>query len=628
MKIKTVKRSIVKPRARRGKAPRFSAAQKRTFGEVMRNPSPRDLQILTEVNRQMMGLNKMGLRMYDAAVTTNLNLDFPVDITDANAQIFNSIISVRSRARTVDRDNPYAHNAVEAYIDDVCGDEPFKLEMKVGKKDADGQFNLETDTNEEIEKAWAKAGLPENCCADGVTSRNEMDWMAIASLVRDGGVLFKYHKLFPHNRYKFAVEPKEIDFLDSYYSRPNFDNNKSEIQFSIQVDKVYKRVEGYWLFTRHPGAIFTGFSPQVRREFCPIDEMTALFDIRTRAGQYVGMSRIASIIQRLHRIDQFDIAHVTAAIWNSCNPVFFTMEFPTAMELVPNFIKTAMDTVNELGGNYAGEDGQPGSGLGIGQKYNNMEPGSATTLPYGYKPMQLDSKFPAESAVGFNEDQLRAAAAGCQVPLFRFTGDYSKVNFSSGRLGLQSWHDTCERLQNHMIVNYRRPHFCKWLFNAMLTGEVKQPMSRYEELCDAANFYGRRWPYIQPMQDAQADALRLESRTASPYTIARERGENLETIYEEWANAQKVAEKVEGLNIMGDISNPTLKKGEPLEPQPSPADDATNVPIKPAPKGKKSHIFCMECGTRAHNGEAACLACGSDSISVYKEALQLHASRV
>src|SRR5207249_1104396 len=118
------------------------------------------------------------------------------------------------------------------------------------------------------------------------------------------------------------------------------------------------------VLTRHPGDVFAFSNQPKYRERVAAEDIIAVFDLRTRAGQYVGMPRFASIIQRLHRIDQFDLAHVTAAIWASCKPFFITQEFPTAMEYVPDFIKNAIQRTME------------GSQEQDGEKQSNVEPGT------------------------------------------------------------------------------------------------------------------------------------------------------------------------------------------------------------------------------------------------------------
>jgi capsid protein len=318
---------------------------------------------------------------------------------------------------------------------------------------------------------------------------------------------------------------------------------------------------------------------------------------------------------------------MTAAIWTAAKPIFFTMEFPSAMEVVPDFIKSAMARAEEAAGQ-EGADGGNSYGFNSGNRLNNMQPGTAETLPFGIKPVQMDAKFPTESAVGFTKDNLRATGSGSQVPYFMVANDLEGVNFSSGRLGLDAWHDTCERLQSHMIVNYRYPHFKEWLYAAIMSGEVKQPMNRYEELCDAAMFYGRRWDYIQPVQDAQADILRLESRLVSPSQICRERGGNFSKTCQEWKTDVKIA-KAHGIDITGDVSLPTIKKGAPNTPEPSPDDPTAGEP-PPVKTGKKHYsiepkgeVTCAECGTRALNGESNCRQCNA----LLDEEFTLHVTR-
>ena len=87
-------------------------------------------------------------RMYEAAMVNNLNADSPISITSGNAEKFVSVVATRSRARSAERDDVFISGAIEAYQDNVGGHEPFRLKMKVGKKNADGEFIEETETNE------------------------------------------------------------------------------------------------------------------------------------------------------------------------------------------------------------------------------------------------------------------------------------------------------------------------------------------------------------------------------------------------------------------------------------------------------------------------------------------------
>jgi lambda family phage portal protein len=499
---------------------------------------PGDAELLRGISRRM-------ARMYEAATTTNLNLDQGVSITSANAEILVSISAARSRARKLERDNPYAWAIIEGFQNDIGGEEPFRLDMKVGTTSKDGVFVPETDTNQEIQEAWEEAGLPENCTVAQNLSRCEMDWQAISAMVRDGGYLLRKHEGFPNNEFFFAVEPIEIDRLDHHWNRPAT-GTANEIQFSIEMNQWHAAV-AYWILTRHPGDIYAWANSPKYRERVDAKDVIALFDIRTRAGQYVAVPRFSSIIARLHRIDQFDIAHVTAAIWASCKPFF---------------LKRALPTASDYQGDQQSREGEI---------ISNTTPATGEILPDGYEPVLVDPKFPIESSEAFKKEQLRAVASGSAAPYHQIGNDLEGVNFSSGRLGENKYHDTCKKLQRHMILNYRRPHFNAWLKAWLMSGMTTLPFSRYKEFVKAAKFIGRRWPYVNPLQDVQADILAEEAGFTSRDRIIQEsdRGGDVETVNAEIAAGQK-SDKAHGLDFSAaDPTVPRLPKGTPGETVPN-----------------------------------------------------------
>lgn len=489
-------------------------------------------KIMPEHAKLMRQINGRMMRMYAAALSNNSTADFPISISSANAEIFTSIMPTRSRARTLERDNPYAWAMLESMRVNVGGHEPFRLEMNVGHWEGD-KWVKEKEVNRLIESAWKEAGLPENCTTRGDISRLELDLQAITGMVRDGGVLGRHIRDFPHNKFRYAIRPLEIDRLDHYWQGKN-PQTGNDIKMSIELDE-WDHIVGYWLLTKHPGEIFQIANlKQGYREFVPAKDLITLFDIRTRAEQLTAVSRFASVIQRLHRIDQFDVAHVTAAIWSACKPIWLTKDFPTAMEYLPDGIKNSIQGAMDA---YSS---------GEGEKIQSVEPGSAEELPYGIKPVQMDPKFPIEAATGFKQDNLRAAAAGSGTAYHMIGQDLSSVNFSSGRLGENQFHDTCKILQVHYVDNYRRPHFNAWLANAMLTHPKLRslPYSRLEEFQSAAIFWGRRWPYVNPLQDAQADVLRIGAGLDSQDNVIRnsDRGGNYETVAAEIASCREVTD--------------------------------------------------------------------------------------
>lgn len=479
---------------------------------------PRDADVLRQFTRKMM-------RLYEAAISNNLNLDFPISIGSANAEVFTSVLAGRARARTLERDNPYAFAILQSYQNNVCGDDPFRLEMNVGAYDSTGKWIKETKTNRLIESAWKEAMYPENCTVRRDMSRLELDCQVILSLIRDAGYIAEHVRDFPNNKFRYGLKPLEIDRLDHFW-QGQYEATGNDIKHSIELDQWGGPV-AYWILTKHPGDIFyiSGFPKEQYRRRVKAEDIIVIHDMRSRAEQLISMPRFSSVIQRLHRIDQFDIAHVTAAIWSACKPLFIKKTLPTSMEYVPANIRTAMESAW-------------GQGSDDHEKTEALDPGQTQELNFGEEPVLVDPKFPVESATDFKKEHLRAAAAGSGAAYHVIANDLESVNFSSGRIGLEEFRAGCKILQRHFILSFRRPHFNAWLENAILSGAIDLPMRRLSEFQLAATFHGRRWEYIQPLQDAQADQIKLQNRTTSRDRIIQEsdRGGNYETVAGELAS--------------------------------------------------------------------------------------------
>jgi lambda family phage portal protein len=506
-------------------------------------------------------------RMYDAATTTPQSQDFPVSITSANAEIFVSISGTRARARRLVRDNPYAAAIEFNSVTNICGEEPFRLEMKVGKYDDSGKFIEETETNRAIEEWWKDAGKPENCTVTRNLSRSEWYWMCIASVIRDGTIINRHRRGFPLNKYGYAIEPIEADQLDHFFNRP-IGADGHQIVMSVELDQWGGAV-AYWLLTRHPGDVYAWSNNPRYRVRVPAEDVIAFFNLRLRAGQAVGMSAFAPIIQRLHRLDQYDIAEMTTAIVCAIKTGFFT--------------KT--NTTDAYQGTRETEEGV---------KIDELTPGmNLEELPEGYDFKEFNPLHPVEAYPSFVNQNLRAVAQGSHLAHSTVSGDYAGMSFSTGRLEKQPERDAAKVLQEHMKTNLVHPHFNVALKYAILSDApqfrgLPINIGRLEELQNSAHFHAKRWPYINPMQDAQADILRIEAGLDSRSNVIAEseRGGDVEQVDSEIAADQAVDEAHE-LDFSGaDPTKPTVPTGEPGQENPVPDD----VPAPPSKTGGKQTI--------------------------------------
>jgi lambda family phage portal protein len=522
--------------------------------------------------------NKKMARAYDAAMTNNLNADFPLTVGSANAEILGSEAMMRYRSRTLVKDFPTGKGILRTDKNNVCGPDPFRLEMQVGSWSADGKkFTLETKTNRLIKDAWEKAGLQENCTVRRNMGRMEMYHCVEASSFRDGRILIRLHRNFPNNKYRFAIELIECDRLDQNYMGRSPQGN--QIRFSVELDK-YNAPVAYWILTRHPGDLFmyNGNIPNTYRERVPADEIIFFNNLRDRAEQDLGLPEMDSTIQTLHRARQFNIAHVTAALWSCTKPFFITQEYPTGIPYAGDPVTYAnlRDGGVEFGVTGNGVNAPaPGDLQGGGRdKFKTLQPATGEILQLGQKAQLVDPKFPVESAEGFNRDSLLLVATGVGMSFGAVSSDYEKYSFSTARFAEQPQRDNFKVRQNHFIQAFARLHFNEWLESAILSGALDLPISRLEEFQDAASFVAKTWPYVNPVQDAQADIELMEANLKSHTEVRREseNGGTYEDVIVEIANEREMA-KGHGIDLTVEVTRPALPKGEPGQTQPATDDD-------------------------------------------------------
>jgi lambda family phage portal protein len=527
-------------------------------GEVIRSVTvdPNHAAMIREATAS----NRKTLRMYEAALTTSMTQDFQPTFGSANAEIVSSLDVVRGRCRTLCKDDPTAKGALRVFKNNVVGDEPFPLDMRVGSWSADGKtFTLETETNRKIKEAWEEAGLPENCTVRQDMTRMELYQCLEASALRDGSVYLRHRRGYPANKFSYAVELVESDRLQTQYQ--GFYNG-NPIRFSIERDFNYNFPVAYWILTRHPGDLFgyQGRPTNLFRDRVPAADIIAFNNLRDRAEQDIGFPEFDSVANPLHRNKQFDIAHVNAAIRAACKAFYITKQIPTGMTYSgdPN---SQFGAIGWGGGLPPSTDPKTGGA----NKLNTIKPGEAELLDWGFEPKMLDPKFPVESATCFKKDNLKTTASGMGLSYAAISADYEGFSFSTARAAQIPERDYFKVRQKNLINTVVRRHFNEWLKYAILSGVLPAEwIGRLEELQKAADFTGKRWPYINPQDDAKTDIMLIEANLKTRGQVLRESEgcQDWEEVITALAEEKKIAE-AHDIDLTQDVTNPTLPKGEP-----------------------------------------------------------------
>lgn len=557
---------------------------------------------------QLGELNRKMFRSYDAAITTNYNADFRSTYGSANAELLVSLYVGRARARTLAKDTPHGKAMVRTFQNNVVG-RGFRLKMRVGKyqqvpnpanatnPNAPAQktrFVPEEDTNRQIEKEYKIAGRPENFSIRKSISRMEAFRQMEFEAITAGGCILRHHRAYPFNKYGYAVDLLENDRLQESYMGRSEDGNP--IRFSIEYHREYNFPVNYWILTRHPGEPFgyTGNRSEVWREKVPAEDVIHFNNLRDRCEQDIGMTELDAVIQCAHRDRQYNTALCLAAIASCCKPFWIEKLFPTGMQYTA---EEFAGWVNQIASNITGPLGTNGTGptsgaqarqQGIANRTNTEMPASTIEMEWGQRLQQIDPKFPIEAAHEFKADNLREMAVGAGLAYQAVSGDFQNLGFSASRSCELPQRDNFRVRQEHFIEVVVRPHFREWLRSAIMAGVIDQPLSRLDDLVEAAHFQGVRWPFVNPLQDIQATILALEAGLVSPQQIQDELedGISIEDLYALLAEAKELQE-AHGLDFSdNDPTKPSLQSGEPgqVEPAADGQPPAKNRPANPLRK--------------------------------------------
>ena len=579
--------------------------------------------------RSIAEFSKM-IRSYSAGAFDDYNSDFPQTLGSANSEIFPNLYTVRSRTRTLDKDTPQGRAIQRTYQNNVIGDKLFKLDMRVGKyvnkpNEQTGKtervFTEEEETNVAIETFWKWFVRQENFTIRKTMSGMESGRMVEASLIGVGSVICRLHRDYPENEIKFAVDFLESDRLQEMYQGFSGKDGKfgegNPIRGSIEYNKKWGFPVAYWLLVRHPGDSLFGNNtfplgktpdmPVNFREQVPAGDVIHINNLRNRPEADIGMTEMDAAVQPIWRNSQFNKAHVLCAVASHIRAFVLEKKLPTGID-IPHEMQ---EEIRNFMLNY-GTDGQYGNGAGgpngsnpvqnqqgSGTPIDSLRPGQERTLPYGTEAKMLAPPFPTEQAHEFRLDNHREVAIATGVSYQHASGDYQNLGFIAGLMCQIPFQDWCKIRQTHLVECWIARLFREALRAAIMNGWFDRRgyknvnMSRLEEFCDAANFKGKRWAFVNPLVQAQTLILLMEAQIMSPQQVQDELPDGLaiEDLYAMISDAKAEAEKHGIAQDDADVTRPTIANGEPgqLDQAPDDSDLGDNGKSKPPSKSKVSN---------------------------------------
>jgi lambda family phage portal protein len=169
-------------------------------------------------------------------------------------------------------------------------------------------------------------------------------------------------------------------------------------------------------------------------------------------------------------------------------------------------------------------------------------PGMLEQLPPGLKFVPWSPEHPSNAFETFIRANLRLVASGVGACYNSLANDLIGVNYSSLRSGLLIERDHWAITQQWFIEDFNQPVIDGWMPMALLAGGLQLP-SRLADKYSAGVWMPRGWKWVDPLKDSQGAIIDIAAALDSPERVVAERGDDLEEIYEEIAEAQKLAKK-------------------------------------------------------------------------------------
>lgn len=404
-----------------------------------------------------------------------------------NETLRRDVMAVRAASRKAGEDDSYVVRFLSMAETHIVGHNGFKLQVKAKKANGD----LDEEANQAIENAFTRWGKKGVCDVTGQYSWKDIQRLFIRTVAQDGACLVREVPGFP-NEFGYALQLLECDHLDINYSKDDYNGNT--IRHGVELNEWGRHV-AYHVLTNRPGdsTYHTGNTRYLR---IPAEEIIFGF-YPFRIGQTIGVPWAHAAL-----IDLLDLYNYREA------------EMTSARTAASKMFVYEPDS-----------DVEPDDGEDDEEFVEELEPGGGIVAPYGYSVKALDFKADGANAANFTKTGLRAGASGLDVSYNSLANDGEGVNFSSLRHFALDDRDNWKKRQEWMKETLCERIFSNFLKMAMLTRQVPYSLREYERL-NAPAFQGRRWDWMNPLQDEKANSEAISNRTRSPQGIIRERGED------------------------------------------------------------------------------------------------------
>jgi lambda family phage portal protein len=345
-------------------------------------------------------------RNYDAATYSNKTKGWFAPNTSMQVETKTSLPILRDRSRELLRNAPVAVRALDALTHSVIGGGIVPTLI------------YESESQKRIIEPLLKRFI-DTCSFEEGLDFYGLQALAFRSMLECGEILIKFIRT-KDVRTPLQLQLLESDFIDPF--REGYLASGGYISQGVEFGADFGgKPVAYYMYRNHPGGfLFNSISGESLR--IPASDIVHCFR-RIRPGQTRGIPFLAPVMLKIRDLDSFSAAHLTKAKLSACYAMF-VRDLNEQLD---------MGTQEES------------------QKDETIQPGTVTYLPYGKDVVFSDP--PESPHYGeYVSATLREICQGLGISFEALSQDYSKVNFSSARMGWLEYHRTIQSYQWGTVI--------------------------------------------------------------------------------------------------------------------------------------------------------------------------------
>ena len=448
-------------------------------------------------------------RNYAAAQVNRLTQGWSTVSASANSDIYRSLDAVRARSRKLANDDEYVKKWLSMVKTNVVGPTGFRFQARV----YDQPQRPDTLANDAIESGWARFCAVGVCDVTGAQNMAGLQQLAIQAAARDGEYLAQIIRgSDASNEFGIAIQILDIDRLATTLNRP-MENGAHAIRMGVEINR-FGRPVAYWLKTAHPGELYQAMSGIRGDGYQRVlaEDIIHGF-IKDRPEQVRGMPWAHAAMIRLNNLGGYEEAAVIAARVGASKMGFFT---------TPDGQAEVVGTGTE-------------DGTDEGALTMDADPGVFQSLPEGVQFQPFNPDYPSAMFADFVKANLRGISSGLGVAYHALANDLEGVSFSSIRSGTLEERDVWMMLQEWFSASFLERIYAEWLKVALAFGRLTMPNGSALPLAKIDKFaphlfQGRRWEWVDPLKDIEADIAAISAGLKSPQSVAAKLGLDYEDL--------------------------------------------------------------------------------------------------